>query len=133
MTTTCDTSVLVSALLAWHPGHTAARKAVVSVRGIPAHVLLETYSVLTRLPAPHRISARDAGSVLDALDVDLLSLPVKAHRRLISTLAQNNVKGGAAYDALVGATARHHGLTLMTRDQRARPTYDLVGADYTLL
>lgn len=133
MTTTCDTSVLVSALLAWHPGHTEARKALVGVRGIPAHVLLETYSVLTRLPAPHRISPRDAGNALSALDVGLLSLPVKAHRTLVSTLAQGNVPGGATYDALVAATARHHGRTLLTRDQRARPTYDLIGATYTLI
>ncbi len=132
MSETCDTSLLVPALLSWHPAHSDARTSMSRIRAIPAHVLLETYSVLTRLPSPHRIAPGDAGAVLGALRVDLLTLPSKAHRALIAQLAVGTVRGGAVYDALVAATARHHDLTLLTRDRRARPTYDLVGVRYSL-
>ena len=132
MTETCDTSLLVPALLSWHPSHRDARRSLSGIRAIPGHVLLETYSVLTRLPAPHRIAPSDAGDVLGALRVDVLTLPPKAHRSLVARLATGGVRGGSVYDALVGATARHHDLTLLTRDRRARPTYDLVGVRYSL-
>ena len=61
---TCDTSVLVPALLSWHPAHEECRAAVVEVAVLPSHVFLETYSVLTRLPAPHRVAARDAAAAV---------------------------------------------------------------------
>ncbi len=133
MTATCDTSLLVPALLSWHPGHAAARKALSDVDRLPAHVLLETYSVLTRLPAPHRIAPADAGAAIDALGTGLLNLPPRAHRALVAALAAGNIRGGATYDALVAATARHHGLTLLTRDRRARATYDLIGVNYAFV
>jgi toxin FitB len=128
----CDTSVMVPALVAWHPEHAAARRALADVvTAIPAHVLLESFSVLTRLPAPHRIAASDAAAVLDAM-VDAaglapIVLPAEEHRRLVSTLAAHGVRGGAVYDGLVGATARHHDLELLTRDRRARTTYEALG------
>ena len=43
--------------------------------------------------------------------------------RLIGYLAAQNVTGGAAYDALVGSTAKAAGATLLTRDRRAVKTY----------
>ncbi len=43
--------------------------------------------------------------------------------RCSSELRTLGIGGGAVYDALVGATAREHGLTLMTRDRRALETY----------
>lgn len=129
----CDTSVLVAALVAWHPDHSAASSALAQVEILPAHVLLETYSVLTRLPAPHRIAPGDASAVLEALDLRLVALPARRHAALLPLLSAEGVRGGAIYDALVAATARHHGATLRTRDRRARPTYDAVGVDYALV
>jgi len=49
---------------------------------------------------------------------------------LLPLLSAEGVRGGAIYDALVAATASHQGTTLLTRDHRARVTYDLVGVDY---
>ena len=43
------------------------------------------------------------------------------------------IAGGAIYDALVGATARAHGLLLLSRDRRAKPTYDLLGVSVRLI
>ena len=39
------------------------------------------------------------------------------------------IAGGAVYDALVGATARSHAMTLISRDRRARMTYEALGVD----
>jgi predicted nucleic acid-binding protein len=131
---TCDTSVLVPALVSWHPHHDSARRAVrEGLERVPAHVLLECHSVLTRLPAPHRISPDRAAEVLTHLDVKAVSLPASRHRDLIADLGLARIKGGAVYDALVAATARHHDLRLLTRDRRARATYDAIGVGYTLL
>lgn len=73
MTLACDTSVLVPALVAWHSEHRETRSAVEELDAVPAHVLLETFSVLTRLPSPHRFTAADAGALArhtyDALGV----------------------------------------------------------------
>jgi AbrB family looped-hinge helix DNA binding protein len=51
-----------------HEGHRAAHAALTRQSRLPAHVAAETYSVLTRLPPPHRVTsevvARQAGAVL---------------------------------------------------------------------
>ncbi|WP_067436168.1 type II toxin-antitoxin system VapC family toxin [Nocardioides jensenii] len=134
MATTCDTSVLVPALLAWHPDHAACRRAVTgSVDTVPAHVLLECYSVLTRLPAPHRLAAADAAQAVGALPWKPLTLPAGRHRDIVMTLARDGIRGGAVYDALVAATALHHDRLLLTRDRRARSTYDVIGVRHTLV
>lgn len=41
--------------------------------------------------------------------------------------------GGTVYDALIAADARHHGLTLVTSDGRARRTYAGLQADHLVL
>lgn len=131
---TCDTSVLVAALTGWHPYHDIAKGALrVRVQSIPAHVLLECYSVLTRLPAPHRITASVAGQLLGALDLALVGLPSENQRALVQRLAATGRGGGAVYDALVAATALHHQVTLLSLDVRARSIYDVVGVKYELL
>ncbi|WP_324651599.1 type II toxin-antitoxin system VapC family toxin [Georgenia sp. H159] len=131
---TCDTSVLVPVPLSWHENHLAARHAVLGeVQHVPAHVLLECYSVLTRLPAPLRVSAESAADVVARLPMAALVLPADVHRGLVADLGRARIGGGALYDALVAATARHHGLRLLTRDRRARTTYDVVGMEYTVL
>jgi predicted nucleic acid-binding protein len=48
-------------------------------------------------------------------------------------LVAHNVTGGAAYDALVGLTAKVAGATLLTRDRRAVRTYELLDVDYELV
>jgi predicted nucleic acid-binding protein len=103
------------------------------VRAVPAHVLLESYSVLTRLPAPHRIDERTAAESLAGLALDVLALPAKQHLAIIRDLSAAGIRGGAVYDGLVAATVRHHGGRLLTLDRRARATYDVVGVPYEVL
>jgi hypothetical protein len=52
--TAADTSVVVAAFASWHERHDAARRALDGGPRLVEHCALETYSVLTRLPPPHR-------------------------------------------------------------------------------
>jgi predicted nucleic acid-binding protein len=58
------------------------------------------------------------------------SAPLKA---LLRTLPGLGVIGGAAYDAVIGATAAHAGATLVSFDRRAAGTYQRSGCDLKLL
>ncbi len=129
-TATPDTSVVVAGLCAWHPSHEFARAALARRPRVVAHVLLESYSVLTRLPPQQRV---EPGVVRDALLSTFSGEPIQLApqhvARLIDLLGNNSIGGGATYDALVASTALHAGLKLQSLDSRARPTYAAVGVD----
>jgi predicted nucleic acid-binding protein len=129
-----DTSVVVAGFATWHEGHQSALAALARKPRIPAHVVVEAYSVLTRLPPPHRAPADLVATFLaERFPHAPLVLPAGAHVRLIESSARDGLTGGAIYDALIAATARHAGATLLTRDQRARSVYDRVHVRYELL
>jgi hypothetical protein len=44
----------VAAFASWHEHHAIARKAMTGGPRLVAHAAVESYSVLTRLPPPHR-------------------------------------------------------------------------------
>lgn len=130
-----DTSVVVAAFASWHEGHDAARKAL---RGrtvrLPGHVLLETYSVLTRMPPPFRAAAPVVAEFLEhRFPEQPLVLPAAGQRALVPRLAEHGITGGAIYDALVGAIATEAGLLLLSRDRRAAATYLVLGAPHELI
>jgi len=52
---------------------------------------------------------------------------------LLSRCGPLGIVGGAVYDALVGEAARLAGCRLLSRDHRARRTYDLLGVDHELI
>jgi hypothetical protein len=52
-----DTSIAVAAFATWHENHDRALRALDGAVRLIEHCALETYSVLTRLPAPHRSPA----------------------------------------------------------------------------
>lgn len=129
-----DTSVLVAAFASWHPGHHAARRALGEDVAIPAHALVETYSVLTRLPAPHRVAPDlAAGWLRRRVRESVLHPDPATMAGLPSLAASNGVSGGAVYDALVGLTAANAGAELLTRDRRAVRTYPLFGVPFVLV
>jgi PIN domain len=121
----------VAAFASWHEAHTAAVDALEHGALLPAHVAVETFSVLTRLPPPHRAPA---GVVLAFLEARFpepwLTLPEPAHRRLIRTVTSAGLSGGSVYDALVALTVLHAEATLLTRDRRAAAVYRLVGVSF---
>lgn len=126
---TCDTSVAVPAFLSWHEQHEVCRRALTEqVQAVPAHVVAEVFSVLTRLPAPHRISAASALVFVESLPGPFLDLSGARVLDVVSRLARQGVVGGAVYEGLVAAAAVDAGLELLTLDRRAQPTYALLGA-----
>lgn len=135
MKTTADTSVLVAAFASWHEHHEIAFAALGRVDAIVTHCLLETYSVLTRLPAPHRMTPEVVTSYLEQsfAAMTVYALPAAEQRRLVGTCSSNGLAGGAIYDALIAATCVHADLTLLTLDGRARSTYTALGVDHELL
>lgn len=129
-----DTSVLVAAFASWHEGHAASAKVMGRSPRLPAHVLIETYSVLTRLPPPHRAAAGLVAAYLHgAVAEPPLVLPPREHLRLVNDAAVASLSGGSIHDALIAATALHAGACLMTRDRRAIATYELFGVKHELV
>lgn len=124
-----DTSVVVAAFASWHEHHDAARRALDGGLRLVEHCALETYSVLTRLPAPHRSPGAVVSAFLRArFPEPFLRLNAAAYRRFVLDLPARTVAGGASYDALVAACAAAAGATLMTCDRRAAGTYERYGA-----
>lgn len=129
-----DTSVLIAAFATWHDGHDSAVRALNRGVQLIAHTALETYSVLTRLPPPHRVEPVAVHTYLaDLASSDYLTLDPRSHRDLIAHLAEHGVTGGSTYDALVGLTAKAAGATLLTRDARAIPTYERLQLEFELV
>jgi toxin FitB len=119
-----DTSVAVALVLSDHPGHKTVFDALGSKRlGLAGHAAFETYSVLTRLPAPARRTAASATRLIEVNFPQSRFLSSEAAADLLSSLAPAGIAGGSVYDALVGYAAKVHGLVLATRDERARDTY----------
>lgn len=130
-----DTSVAVAAALPWHEGHAAALSALPPEKTpLLAQVAIETYSVLTRLPSPQRVPASLARAYLtETYTLPPVVLAADEYERLLALAAREGITGGAVYDALVGATARGAGATLLTLDRRALPAYQLIGVEYQVL
>jgi toxin FitB len=128
VTVAIDTSVAVPLLVRSHHDHAAVVRwwggQEVALSG---HALAETYSVLTRLPGDARLAPADAARLLDARFSSALTLSGARTRKLPDTLSRLGIAGGAVYDALVALAAKEHGVTLATRDARARGTYEAVG------
>ncbi|HEY3060484.1 MAG TPA: type II toxin-antitoxin system VapC family toxin [Chloroflexota bacterium] len=119
-----DTSVAVPLVVAGHEHHRAVVDAVGNRRvGFAGHAAFETFSILTRLPPPARRSP-DAVARLIAHNFPATRFPSDhTAAELLARLGALGIAGGAVYDALVGAAAVAHGLTLMTRDRRAVDAY----------
>jgi predicted nucleic acid-binding protein len=125
-----DSSVAVAAFGEWHELHEAAATIVDEGAAMPAHALLETYSVLTGFPPPHRAPAELVDAWLEDRFPRLLAPPsADEQRHLVSQLARQGRIGGSVYDALVALTAKIAGATLATADRRAALVYDLVGIE----
>lgn len=92
------------------------------------YALAETYSVLTRLPGDLRLAPIDAARLLHERFAAPLVLDGPSSARIPELLSKAGIAGGAVYDALVALAAVEHDADLATRDQRARATYEAVGA-----
>jgi predicted nucleic acid-binding protein len=125
-----DTSTAIALILADDERHAAVLSAVKGRSlGLAGHAWFETYSVLTRLPSGQRRSPADALRLLSHNFPESRFLGAGESGRVSTELASLAIAGGSVYDALVAAAARQHGLTLLSSDARAKPTYEQIGVD----
>lgn len=135
-----DTSVIVAALLGWHESHAPALEALVGAsapRGyrllVPAPALVEAYSVLTRLPAPHRIAPAQAFELLAGSferRAAVVSLGEAETWGFLRTAAERGLAGGLVYDALILHCAIKGGASrLLTLDRRDFERLELAGIE----
>jgi predicted nucleic acid-binding protein len=115
---------MVAAVCSWHEHHERARRAIEErlkqkQRMIVATpTLIEAYSVLTRLPSPHRLAPADALNLLEAnfvLNANLVALEAGGYRSLLHGAPDAGVSGGRIYDAVIASCARRaKALVLLT-------------------
>lgn len=85
------------------------------------------------MPALPALSPEAVAQALEALSLPHVQLPPAEYMPLLKRFAGTGRPGGAIYDAQIAATAKHHGLTLLSRDRRAAVVYEVVGVDYELI
>jgi predicted nucleic acid-binding protein len=129
-----DSSVLIAALASHHDGHREAVDALRDASRLLVNAAFETCSVLSRLPEGMRT---EAATVLVTLERDYpqpwLALDAAGQRTCLSRAVGAGLRGGTLYDALIAATAREHGATLLSSDRRAREAYEAIGVDVSYL
>lgn len=129
-----DTSVAVPLVFAGHIAHESTVDSLGGFGlGLSGHAAFETFSVLTRLPAPARRSAATVARLMKADFPHTKFLAARSAQRLLDQLLSLGIAGGSVYDALVGACAGEHGLQLVTRDQRAADVYRTLSVDFRML
>jgi predicted nucleic acid-binding protein len=131
---TADTSAVIAALSAWHEQHESAAQALTNIHALPAHVVIEVYAVLTRLPAGLAVPATAAAEVLARRFADPpLRLDVHDRASVVQRLAGAGVLAGATYDGLVALEAAAHGQALVTLDTRAQSTYRRLNVAFSVI
>lgn len=118
-----DSSTMVAALCAWHEHHSRAtaeleRRLNAGQRLVSAApALVETYSVLTRLPPPRRLSPATARTLLESNfmgeTVDVIALNAEGYHHLIDTAPNDGIGGGRIYNAVIAACATSGGVDVL--------------------
>ncbi|MGF1646881.1 MAG: type II toxin-antitoxin system VapC family toxin [Kineosporiaceae bacterium] len=123
-----DTSAAVALVLPDHEFHDAVRRAVQGhVLGLAGHAAFETYSILTRLPPPARLTPESAAALVVRNFPASEYLGAADQADAIAEMAAAGISGGSVYDALVGSCAAQAGHPLLSCDRRARDTYRATG------
>src|SRR5918997_662298 len=101
-----DSSVVIAAFASWHEHHTVASKALADRPRLVAHAAIESYSVLTRLPPPHRAQPSIVHRFITERFTDpFLTLSETGYQELLATVAAGKIPGGPSYDAPIAFTA----------------------------
>ena len=131
--TAVDSSLLIPAVVPWHMEHERADRAIGRLGNLRmiGHVLLETYSWLTRNRP--RTPPPVAAGLLRTLPGPALVLSPEGHVRLLELAASGGLMGGAMYDALIAVTALEADARLLSRDERAARTYQAIGVRFELV
>jgi predicted nucleic acid-binding protein len=121
-----DSSVIIAGLLSWHEFHerafTALEAAGLRKRSvIPLPALVESYSVMTRLPSPHRLAPAVAYQLLHESfeDARIVALPSRKAWPFIAQCVATMTVGGRVYDAaIVSAAIEAKATELLTLNPR---------------
>ena len=110
-----DSDCMVAAL---SPRHTHHQRAVAELNRrfsagealvTAAPTLVQTYSVLTRLPSPLRLSPQEAWRTIEESFIltaeTVVALDAEAHNRLLRESPGRDILGGQIYDAIIAACA----------------------------
>lgn len=121
-----DSSVVVAACLGWHEFHLRTRSSLMDAEAaderfvLPWTTLLQSYSVLTRLPRGDRVPPADARDVLFRLlgrRSEIVHRGTRAAWTLLDDAVARGVAGGAIHDYEILVTAASAGATrLLTLD-----------------
>jgi toxin FitB len=127
--TALDASVIVAGLLSSHEHHEPAAAALTALLAEPGDVILplqalvEAYSVMTRLPSPHRLSVKAALAILDRSlrqRTIVVGLDGEEAWTLIEDLSQRQIAGATSYDGVIAACARKGGAQRILTFNRSR-------------
>ena len=116
-----DTSVLVSALHRAHPRHEDARAWLEAAmhRGavafVTTHARAETWSVLSRIPGPNRLSPARVRDMVRRIEdiVTVVPLDTSDYRGAIDRCADRGFSSGVVFDALHLVAAERVGAELL--------------------
>jgi predicted nucleic acid-binding protein len=136
--TSADVLLDTSAALALLHDTNAAHEQVLETthglrRGLAGHALLETYSVLTRLPGAARVDRNLARRLIERAFPASVALPPGIALNALAVMSDAGIAGGAVYDGLVGLAAKSAAITLLSCDRRAAKTYAALGVDVRLI
>ena len=113
---------MIAAVCGWHESHSQAAAEIQRQLDrrqrmiIAAPALVEAYSVLTRLPSPHRLSAQDALSLLEANFMKgskIVALDYKSCCSLLKRAPRSGITGGQIYDAVIASCALKAGARML--------------------
>jgi predicted nucleic acid-binding protein len=121
-----DSSVVIAGLLSWHEFHERALQALEKAMAarrllIPFPVLVESYSVMTRLPSPHRLRPEIAHQLLhDSFSgARIVGLSPRKAWTFLGDCAASATAGGRVYDAVIASAAiEAHARELLTFNPR---------------
>src|SRR6266581_3081192 len=113
-----DASCMIAAVCSWHEDHQRTLDAI-SARldrgdriAVAGHALAETYVVLTRLPAPHRLAPAAAWALIKANFVEPASVTTlngAGYVAVVERMATEGAAGIAAFDLIVALCAAQAG------------------------
>lgn len=129
-----DTSAAVALLTEDHPAHHDVHAACRGlILGLAGHALVETYSVLTRLPGQNRLGAAAAHRLIAHEFPFSVALGPDRALHAVGTFAAAGIAGGSVYDGLVGLAALSAGIPLVSCDKRAVATYAALRVEFELV
>ena len=83
---------------------------------LAAPSLVETYSVLTRLPSPRRLAPHHALELMNSNYLNhstVVALTPQQYREFLDSAVSQQVAGGRTYDAIIAATAKLAGADVL--------------------